>query len=63
MPHPATSPPADAQQNTAEPPGFDAVYEVDVELLRGCRRPLTRYGAGAGNADEDLWAAGRRGAR
>ena len=63
MPHPATSPPVDAQPDTAERPGSAAVYEVDIELLRGCRRPLTRYGAGAGQADEDLRAAGRRGAR
>jgi hypothetical protein len=63
MPHPATSRPADTQQDAVELPDFDAVYEVDVELLRGCRRPLTRYGAGAGHADEDLRATGRSGAR
>jgi hypothetical protein len=41
MPHPATSLPADTQQDAVELPDFDALYEVDVELLRGCRRPLT----------------------
>jgi hypothetical protein len=63
MPHPATSPPVDAQPDPAEPPGSAAVYELDIELLRGCRRPLTRYGVGAGHADEDRRAAGRSGAR
>jgi hypothetical protein len=63
MPHPATSLPADAQQDAVEHASFDAVYEVDVELLRGCRRPLVRYAAAAGHADEDLRAAGRGGAR
>lgn len=60
MPHHATSRPADAQQDTVELAAFDAVYEVDIELLRGCRHPLTRYGAGARHADEDLRATGRR---
>ena len=63
MPHNATSRPADAQQDTVELAGFDAVYEVDIELLRGCRHPLTRYGAGAGHADEDQRTTGRSGAR
>jgi hypothetical protein len=63
MPHPATSLPVDVQQDAVEHAGFDAVYEVDVELLRGCRRPLARYAPGAGHADEDLRAAVRSGAR
>jgi hypothetical protein len=63
MPHPATSLPADTQRDAVELPDFDDVYEVDVELLRGCRRPLTRYGPGAGHAAEDLRATGRSEAR
>jgi hypothetical protein len=63
MPHPVTSLAADSQQDAVDLPDFDAVYEVDIELLRGCRHPLTRYAADAGHADEDLRTAGRRGAR
>jgi hypothetical protein len=70
MPQPATSLPADAPLDAvppaeaqSRPSGFVAVYDVDIEVLRGCRRPLARYSAGAGHAHEDRRAAGRSGAR
>jgi hypothetical protein len=70
MPELATSLPADAQLHAvgladahARPAGFDAVYDVDIEGLRGCRRPLAQYAAGTGLPDEDRRAAGRSGAR
>ena len=63
MPHPVTSLAADSQQDAVDLPDFDAVYDVDIEGLRGCRRPLAQYAAGAGLADEGRRAAGRSGAR
>ena len=70
MPERATPLPDDAQLHPARladahsrPAGFDAVYDVDIEGLRGCRRPLARYAAGTGLADDGRRAAGPSGAR
>jgi hypothetical protein len=70
MPHRAPSlradPPPDAAGPTAahpRPVGFDPVYEVDIEVLRGCRQPLMRHAAGGERTDDDQRTARSSGAR